>query len=43
MRSVVNASATPARNKNSGAGSVPPNCEYRRKLLWREAGDNQES
>src|SRR5580704_14179268 len=28
IRSVVNASDTPARNKNSGAGSVPPSCEY---------------
>ena len=28
----------PARNKNSGAGKVPPSCEYMKNLLWRALG-----
>src|SRR5580704_14872665 len=41
--SVTSAKEMPARNKNNGAGKVPPSCEYMKNLLWRAWGLSQES
>ncbi len=43
MRSVVNATAIPARNRKSGAGSVPPSCDHFESADWCAAGLSQES
>ena len=41
--SVTSANEIPARNKNRGAGKVPPSCEYMKNLLCRAPGLSQES
>ncbi len=41
--SVTSANEIPARNRNSGAGNVPPSCEYIKKRLCLACGLSQES
>ena len=41
--SVTRANEMPARNKNSGAGSDPPNCDHMKKVVLRAGGASQES
>ncbi len=40
---VTRANEIPARKRNRGAGNVPPNCEYMKKVVRRLAGLSQES
>ncbi len=41
--SVTNATDTPAKNINSGAGSVPPICEYRKNSVFFASALSHES
>ena len=41
--SVTSANEIPARKRNKGAGSVPPSCEYIKKVDLRASGESQAS
>ena len=41
--SVTRAKEIPARNRKSGAGNVPPSCEYMKNVVFRTSGDSHAS